>query len=158
MEMRKQMRDGKEVGVLILVYTIDGFSFGLPLSSVDRIVRAVAVTPLSDAPDSILGVINVQGRIIPVVNTRMILRLKSREIAVEDKFILARTAELVMVIVADTVEGVVERPWAEVIAREGPNSRNDNLKGIVKLDGIPVPIHDLNRFLSTEAWAHKDAD
>jgi purine-binding chemotaxis protein CheW len=143
---------------LILVYIIDGFSFGLPLSSVERIVRAVAVTPLPDAPDTILGVINVQGHVIPVVNMRLKLRLKNRVISVEDKFIIARTAEQMVVLVVDKVEGVVERPIAEITFGEAVDAGMKNLEGIVKLDDVPVPIHNLDSLLSTEAGSYLDAN
>jgi purine-binding chemotaxis protein CheW len=37
---------------------------------VERIVRVVEVTPLPKAPEIVLGVVNVQGQIIPVINIR----------------------------------------------------------------------------------------
>ncbi|MFQ5632726.1 MAG: chemotaxis protein CheW, partial [bacterium] len=58
-----------------LVFTIDDQQFGLPMSQVERIIRAVEVRPVPEAPDYINGVINMQGRVIPVVNLRKRFRL-----------------------------------------------------------------------------------
>ncbi|MBI9108374.1 MAG: chemotaxis protein CheW [Spirochaetales bacterium] len=153
METTKQIREE-----LVLIYTIDGLSFGLPLSSVERIVRSVTVTPLPDAPNTILGVIIVQGRIIPVVNMRLKLRLRSRAVSIKDKFIIAGTGNLMVVLVADEVEGVVKRPLEKVATGEEADAWMKSLEGIVKLDDVPVPIHNLDCFLSEEAVSYSDAD
>ena len=57
-------------GKLILVFALDEPRYALPLSAVERVVRAVEITPLPNAPAIIQGAINVQGAIIPVVNIR----------------------------------------------------------------------------------------
>jgi len=59
----------------ILVFILDEQRYGLDLDAVDRVVRAVAVTLLPDAPEVVLGIINVQGRIVPVINMRNCFRL-----------------------------------------------------------------------------------
>ncbi|MBN1829042.1 MAG: chemotaxis protein CheW [Deltaproteobacteria bacterium] len=50
-----------------VVFTLDGNRYALSLSSVQRIVRVVEITPLPAAPEIVIGIINVQGKIIPVV-------------------------------------------------------------------------------------------
>ena len=134
----------------ILVYTIDAQAYGLFLCDVERMVRAVAVTPLLEAPDTILGVINVQGRVMPVVNTRRKLQLPDRAVALDDQFIVARTAKRLVALAVDSVEGVLERPKAEVITGEEVVPGLENLKGILKLDDALILIYDLDRFLFSE--------
>ncbi len=80
-----------------VVFGLDEHSFALRLSAVVRVVRAVEVTPLPRAPEIVLGVINVQGRITPVFDVRKRFRLPAREISLSDQFIIAR---------ADTLGGV----------------------------------------------------
>src|SRR3712207_6774571 len=91
-----------------VVFTLDEHGYALPLSFVERIVRAVEVTPLPKAPEIVLGVINVQGRVIPVVNIRKRFRLPEREIELSDQFIIARTAKRTIALVVDAVGGVAE--------------------------------------------------
>ena len=136
--------------VHILVYTIDAQAYGLFLDDVERTVRAVAVTPLPDAPETILGAINAQGRVMPVVNMRRKLQLPGREVALADQFIVARTRKRMVALVVDSVEGVIERPKAEVITGEDVVPGLENLKGIMRLDDALILIYDLDRFLFAE--------
>lgn len=136
--------------VHVLVYHIDEQGYGLVLVDVERIVNAVAITPIADAPETILGIINVQGRVISVVNMRRKLCRPERDLELSDRFIIARTASRVVALVADSVEGVIACPRAEVITSEAIVPGLENLKGVVKLhDGI-IMIHDLERFLFHE--------
>jgi hypothetical protein len=74
----------------ILVFSLDEPLYALPLSSVERVVPAVEITPLPKAPEFVLGVINVHGQVIPVMDIRQRLRLPTRPVGLEDRFILAR--------------------------------------------------------------------
>ena len=53
-----------------VVFTLDEQRYALRLSAVERIVRAVEVIPLPETPKIVIGMINVQGRVMPVVNIR----------------------------------------------------------------------------------------
>ena len=50
-----------------VVFTLDERFYGVRLSVVARVLRAVEITPLPKAPPIVIGVINLGGRIIPVV-------------------------------------------------------------------------------------------
>jgi purine-binding chemotaxis protein CheW len=54
----------------LVVFAFDEQRYALHLSAVERIVRMVEITPLPKAPEIVLGVVNVQGRIVPIVNIR----------------------------------------------------------------------------------------
>ena len=54
----------------LVVFTVDDQHYALDLVSVERVVRAVEITHLPQAPDTVMGVINFEGKVIPVVNTR----------------------------------------------------------------------------------------
>lgn len=73
----------------LVVFTLDEQRYALHLAAVERIVRVVEVTPLPKSPEIVLGVVNVQGRIIPVVNIRKRFRLPEREIALSNQLIIA---------------------------------------------------------------------
>ena len=54
----------------IVVFALDEPRYALPLSAVERVVRAVEITPLPKAPEIVLGVINMQGQVVPAVDIR----------------------------------------------------------------------------------------
>jgi purine-binding chemotaxis protein CheW len=76
-----------------VIFALDAHLFALELTSIHRVVRASEVTPLPHAPPVIMGVINVQGKLFPVVNLRHRFRLLEREIMPSDQFILVDRTE-----------------------------------------------------------------
>jgi purine-binding chemotaxis protein CheW len=142
----------------LVVFRLDDRRYALPLTVVERVVRAVEVTPLPHAPAIVLGAINVQGRVLPVLNVRGRFLMPVREIGPVDWFLLAHTARQTVVLVIDEAEGVVERPQIDIVASAEIVSGLDQFPGVVRLDDGLVFIHDLETFLSvTEARALEEA-
>ena len=134
----------------VAVFTLGDQRYALPLSAVERVVRVVEVTPLPQAPDIVLGVVNVQGRIIPVVNPRRRFRLPERDIALTDQLVIAHTTRRPVALVVDAVTGVLEYSGREAVGARDIVPGTEYVEGVVKLaDGL-VLIHDLDRFLSLD--------
>jgi len=72
----------------IIIFSLDEPRYALPLSLVERVVRIVEITPLPKAPDIVMGVINMHGQILPVINVRRRFNLPEREIRLEDQLIM----------------------------------------------------------------------
>ena len=134
----------------LVVFSLDEGRYALRLAAVGQIVRAVEITPLPQAPGIILGIVNVQGRIVPVFDIRKRFRLPERETALGDHLLLARTARREVAFVADRVLGVVTRAEEEMTRAERIVPGLDYVEGVVKLDDGLVFIHDLDTFLSVE--------
>lgn len=132
----------------LIIFTLDDRRYALPLSSVDRVVRIVAVTPLPKAPDIVSGVINIQGRIIPVVNMRRRFGLPERALALTDQLVIAHTARRPVALVADAVLDVIACP--AVVEAEHIVHGIAYLEGVAKLEDGLILIHELDRFLSLE--------
>ena len=102
----------------LVVFTLDDQKYALYLPVVVRVVSAVEVTPLPKAPDIVLGVINIQGKVIPVANIRKRFGLPERQIELSDQFIIANTSKSTVVLVAYTVSGVIEPAGGKLIFSE----------------------------------------
>lgn len=133
-----------------VIFTLEGLRYGLSLSSVERILRVVEVTPLPKGPEFVLGVINVQGEIIPVFNLRKRFRLREREISLGDQMIIARTSRRRVALMTDAVRGVAARSEREIIPADQILPGMEYVEGVVKLEDGMALIHDLDRFLSIE--------
>lgn len=133
-----------------VVFSIEGLKYALSLSAVERVVRAVEVTPLPKAPDIVIGAINVGGRITPVVNIRKRFQLPEREIALSDQIIIANIKDGTIALVVDSVSGVIERSEEEVVKAEKIVTGMDYVNGVVKFEDDMVLIHDIEKFLSLE--------
>lgn len=134
----------------LVVFTLDERYYALDLAAVERTVRMVEVTPLPRAPDVVNGVINVQGRIIPVLNIRRRFRLPERAATPGDQLILARTARRPVAFMVDAVHGVMERPAQEIIEPATVVPGIEYVEGVVKFDDGMIFIHNLDAFLSIE--------
>lgn len=133
-----------------VVLCFDALRIALPLSDVERVIRAVYVTPLPGAPAIVSGVVNVQGRVIPVVNMRRRFRLPEREMALTDRLVIAHTAQRPVALVADSVSGVLEHAAPDCVDAETILPGLEYVDGVVKLDDGLILIHDLDRFLSLD--------
>ena len=99
----------------LIVFRLDERRYALPLAVAERVIRAVDVTPLPRAPAIVLGAINVHGRVLPVLNVRRRFLMPEREISPADWFLLAHTTRHTVALVVDELEGVVERPQADIV-------------------------------------------
>ncbi|MBI2471900.1 MAG: purine-binding chemotaxis protein CheW [Planctomycetes bacterium] len=133
-----------------VAFALDDRRFALPLSQVERIVNVVEITPLPKAPEIVTGVVNIQGRIIPVVDIRKRFRLPKKEINLNDKLILSQTSKRSVGIKVDSVVGVIECPEQEVIVPEKILPGIGYVEGVIKLEDGLTLIHNIDSFLSLE--------
>lgn len=134
----------------IVIFTLDEHPYALYLSAVERIWRIVEIAPLPKAPQIVLGVVNIQGRIIPVINVRKRFQLQERDLHLSDQLIIAQTSERTVALVVDAVTGVVECPAQSMISAEEIVPGMEYVEGVVKLQEGMILIHDLERFLSLQ--------
>lgn len=116
--------DGEhEAGVVLLVFAVAGHEHALAVGDVVEVVRMVAVTPLPEAPPSVMGVINFRGRVIPLVDVRSRIGAPPRDPDLSTPIIVVRSAEVAAGLVVDEVVEVltVDRASLEVPAGvDGP--------------------------------------
>lgn len=133
-----------------VTFSLDEQRYALPLSIVERVVRVVEVTPLPKAPEIVLGVINVQGQVIPVINLRRRNRLPERALQLSDHLILARAAQRTVALVVDAVNGVVECAEREVLPAQQVLPGLEYVSGMVKREDGVMLIQDLDASLSLD--------
>jgi purine-binding chemotaxis protein CheW len=145
----------RDIGIMreysrVVVFRLAGRRYALPLVAVERIVRAVEVVPLPGAPLVVLGLIDMGGRVLPVINLRRRFGLHEREIEVSDQFLIAQTARRPVVLVIDEVEGVVECDPSAIVPSEPIAPGLQLFEGVAILKDGLVLIHDLTRLLSLD--------
>ena len=102
----------------LVVFGLNAQRYALPLATVECFVPAVEVTPLPAAPALVLGVINLEGRVLPVLNLRRRCGLPEREIRPTDQMLIANTREHTVVLVVDEALEVVACPASEIVRPE----------------------------------------
>jgi purine-binding chemotaxis protein CheW len=134
----------------IVVFTLDEPRYALYLSAVERVVRGAEITPLPKAPEVVLGVINVQGEIILVMDIRKRLHLPARELDLGDQFILVRTARRRVALLVDSVVGCRQVRDREQVPAGNVLPGAEYIHGLAKLEGNLILICDVDQFLSLD--------
>ncbi|MDA8325784.1 MAG: chemotaxis protein CheW [Nitrospiraceae bacterium] len=134
----------------LLVFTLEDQRYAVALSSVEKVIRCVEVSPLPKAPEIVSGIINMQGTIVPVFNLRKRFRLPEREIDIGDQMVVAKTSGRTVSFGVDGVEGVIEWPRGKIVPHEKIHPEMQYVEGVIKLADGMVLIHGLDRFLSLD--------
>jgi purine-binding chemotaxis protein CheW len=141
----------------LLLFTIDEHRYGVPAESVGEIVRAVAVTPLPNAPAVIEGVIDLRGAIVPVFDLRRRFGLSRREVDPADHFVIVRAPPRTAVLHVDRVLELADVDDDAIQTLAGQVQSADHVTGVAALaDGLAV-IHDVSSFLSAAESESLDA-
>ena len=137
-----------------LTFYLDNKTFALPLHLIERIILVIEMTPLPNAPDIIMGVINLYGRIIPVADLRKRFHFDDKALHIEDYIIVGRTTQRSLGIRVDNVGEIITGSKDDVIEQKDILPDIAYVKGVVKLNGNIILIHDLEQCLSLDE--HKE--
>jgi purine-binding chemotaxis protein CheW len=96
----------------LLVFRLDGREHALPLEQVVEVFRIVAVTPLPEVPPWVRGVMDVRGRVIPVIDLRVKLGMPDRTPDLSTPIVVVETGGVPAGLVTDEVVEVLALPDA----------------------------------------------
>jgi purine-binding chemotaxis protein CheW len=132
-----------------LLFELSGQRFAVTLDEVEELTRACALQPLPKAPRPVLGVLNLRGEIVPVLDLRQRFDLPETPLDPADYFVLARVAGRRVGLRVDRILGI---EWLDAVpAAEAPHLtvRTEHLAGVAAVaDGV-VLIYDLATFLTS---------
>jgi purine-binding chemotaxis protein CheW len=140
----------------ILLFALGDQRFGLWARDVRELVRAVAIVPLPRAPRIVEGVINLRGRIVPVLDLRSRFGLPPKELEPSDHFVVAAVGARLVAVRADRALDLipVHLDRAQLAELEAAGARY--VAGVARLpDGLAL-IHDLQTFLDVRETAALD--
>ena len=137
----------------VLIFTLAGLRCALPLGEIEKIHRAVEISPIPKAPANVLGLINIHGQIVPVLNIRRLLHLAEVDIDVNDHFILTRTRRRLVAIPVDNVLGLFEQVPSDVIAPDDLLLGTGFLHGVTRLEDDILFLYDLDKVLTSDDFA-----
>ncbi|HJV67366.1 MAG TPA: chemotaxis protein CheW [Geomonas sp.] len=131
----------------LLVFTLDRQRYALRLDRVQRVVRAAAVTPLPKAPEVVLGILDLGGQVVPVINLRRRFRLPERELRSDDQFVVAKAGALTVALAVDAAGEVLEEGELELVPPESVVAGTAFLEGVAATREGLLLIHDLESLL-----------
>lgn len=124
------------------IFTAAGRRLALPLLQVERVVRAVEITPLPQPQPGFAGIINVHGEIVPVIALHYWLQDMTRapltevqetapsaeQPEIRDHFVLVQHEAEVLALWAESMESVVSIPGADRVLAPDPLAAPDALR------------------------------
>ncbi len=148
MDLKKGL-DKKEVFQLV-TFRLGNEEFSLDILKVQEIIRHMELTRVPRTPDFVDGVINLRGRVIPVLDLRKRFGLPSEDKTNETRIIVVDVDDRTVGLKVDAVSEVlripsdtVEPPPAIVTGAE-----SEYIKGVGKLDGRLLILLDVAKILS----------
>lgn len=134
----------------LVVFSLGAEEYGVPITLVQEIIRYTSPRPIPGGPSHVEGVINLRGRIIPVVG------LRSRFGALGDrpdeaKIVIVEMSDLTVGIVVDEVREVLSVGADQCEAPPEGVGEADYLDAVAKLEGRLLVILDMERLLADGA-------
>lgn len=137
--------------VQLVTFKLGNEEFALDILKVQEINRVVEITKVPKAPDFVEGVINLRGRVIPIVDIRKKFHLNIKEATKETRIIVVNIMNKTIGLIVDSVSEVLRissstiQPPPPLIA--GLDS--DYIKGVGKLDERLIILLDIDRIFTT---------
>lgn len=124
-------------------------TFGLPISIVREIIRVPEITAVPDAPPYVEGVINLRGRIIPVVDLRKRFGQLKIEPDKKNRVVVVELERRAIGLIVNSASEVLRVPPSEIEHPSDvfPEGEMNFITGVGKLNGRLVMLLDLNRML-----------
>ncbi len=141
----------RELGKLLtlVLLRLGADRYAVPITSVREILRVGRLTPVSTAPAFVLGVINLRGAIMTVIDLRVFFGLEPGPVGADARIIVAEGGGMVVGILVEQVEEIVDLPASQVKPPLSPAKGlvEDYVVGIAAHGGRMVVLVDLEKVL-----------
>jgi len=149
----KDVKQTEAAQILQLVtFTLAGEEYAVDILKVQEINRMKEITRVPNAPYYVEGVINLRGKVIPVVSLRKMFGLPEEEDRSQQKIMIMDIQGVTMGLIVDTVSevlristSIVEPPPAMTYSVS-----SEFISGIAKLEDRLIILLDMDRFIGKE--------
>ena len=129
--------------------------FGVDVSHVQEILEMTSITKIPQTPPFMKGVINVRGKVVPIVDLRLKFGMDEAGTTVDTCIVVVEVAmegeTMVLGAIADSVDEVIDQQpdQIEPPPRIGTNLNTEFIKGMGKRDDNFIIILDINKIFNT---------
>ncbi len=135
----------------VVSFSVNNEEYGVDILSVQEINRTMHVTRVPNAPSHIDGVINLRGKVIPVIDLRSCLGFARKEHDQHTRIIVIEVRSKVVGLVVDQVQKVLSIPTS--VIEDTPallgTSRSDSIRSVAKFDDRLVILLDPAQLLES---------
>lgn len=154
--MTTRVADGSENDPVyqLVTFHLEDETYGINVMHVQEVLRVTEIAPVPGAPPYVLGIINLRGNVVTVIDTRSRFGLPPGDIGEASRIVIIESEMQVVGILVDSVAEVVELRGSEIDS--APNVGNEEsskfIQGVATRDSSLLIVVDLNKLLSEEEW------
>jgi purine-binding chemotaxis protein CheW len=141
-----------------LTFALANEEYGLPVLKVREIIKMMDITEVPQVPAHVKGVVNLRGKVIPVVDLRLTFGLPSREYDERTCIIVAEVelpeGRVMMGMAVDSVSEVVSIPAADIedTPSFGGRINTEYVRGLAKVRGRVKIVLDIDKVFGGQAF------
>ena len=129
--------------------------YGINVMLVQEVLRVTEIAPVPGAPNYVIGIINLRGNVVTVIDTRNRFGLPPKEMDDATRIVIIEAESQTVGIVVDSVSEVVDIYSNEI--ETAPNVGNDEtaryIEGVVSRSEELLILVDLNKLLTDDEWS-----
>ena len=137
-----------------VTFNLQEETYGINVMQVQEVLRYTEIAPVPGSPDYVLGIINLRGNVVTVIDTRSRFGLEPAEVTDNSRMVIIEAEKQVIGILVDSVAEVVYLKSSEIDT--APNVGTEEsarfIQGVSNRDGQLLILVDLNKLLSDEEW------
>ncbi|MFY0642241.1 chemotaxis protein CheW [Bermanella sp. WJH001] len=138
-----------------VTFRLDNETYGINVMQVQEVLRYTEIAPVPGAPPYVLGIINLRGNVVTVIDTRLRFGLSETETNDQTRIVIIETENQVVGILVDAVAEVVYLRQSEI--ETTPNVGNEEtakfIQGVCHKNEELLILVDLEKMMSDEEWA-----
>ncbi len=140
----------------LIAFQLDREEYGVPVAGVREVSRVAEITRVPQAPEHIRGVMNLRGRILPVLELRTRLGHAPLVPGPRARVVVAEVHGRVLGLLVDAVAQVLKVPSDRVVPPpdDARSAQADYITGVAQLDGRLIILLDLERMLQPGPVPH----
>jgi len=133
-----------------LIFSIDNESYGIEIKYVIEIIGIQAITEMPELPDYVKGIINLRGKIIPVMDVRLRFKKMAKEYNDRTCIIVVDIKEVFVGLIVDSVSEVVTINESDIseLPQMSQGNRNRYVKNIGKIGNDVRLLLDCEKLLT----------
>ncbi|HHI75697.1 MAG TPA: chemotaxis protein CheW [Gammaproteobacteria bacterium] len=141
--------------IQLVTFKLADETYGINVMHVQEVLRITEIAPVPGAPSYVLGIINLRGNVVTVIDTRLRFGLPSTETDDSSRIVIIEAEDQVVGILVDSVAEVVELHQSEIDS--APNVGNDEssryIQGVANREDDLLIVVDLNKLLTGQEWS-----
>ncbi len=153
--MQEKQQTSEDPMIQWVTFRLDGETYGINVMQVQEVLRYTEIAPVPGASYHVLGIINLRGNVVTVIDTRLRFGLAQGEINDNTRIVIIETGRHVIGIMVDAVAEVVYLRQSEIDIT--PNIGNDEtakfIQGVCNKNKELLILIDLDKMLTDEEWA-----